>query len=180
MPAEHSNPQDLTIRYDHEDWLKFQAWLEKAIPKSVKSNQDHFLVNLIIWAFIAAGAMWLFRQTSHFHLPSAAYTTALCGLMFYAYIRYMMRLRKAFAPSEHGSFLGTHHFSFNDEGIQTEGRNYRCHHQWSAIQRLERDNGLIMLFVDTANALILPEHKLQDPDALFGYLKAHVRSDNPT
>lgn len=160
---------EVLITYEKEDWAAFQAYLEREIPKSVKTPWDGFWVNLIVWAGIGAGTMAAFQYVVDFHWPSGLFVAAIFGVISVLHLRYLRRIKNGFAPSENGNFLGAHKFKFSDQGVEAEGDGYKAFHEWSVVQEIVRENGLIMLFVDTSSALIFPEAKIANPEYLYNY-----------
>ena len=88
------------------------------------------------------------------------------------FILNIIRLQKALAPSTHGTFIGKHHFVFNKDGIHSEGKGYRSFHEWNTVKSVERENGVIMCFIDTALAFILPEDQISDPNDFINKLES--------
>ncbi|MES9879380.1 MAG: YcxB family protein [Sedimenticola sp.] len=162
---------EVEFTYEKEDWSRFQGFLEKDIPKRIKTPWDNTIVSIVLWAVIGAVAMFVFRHFERFHWPTAGYVTAFATVLFALFIRYMYRIKNAFAPSESGCFIGTHKFTITESGIESKGRGYYGFHAWSVVKEIVRDNGLIILFTDTANAFIFPEHKIDNPDGLYNYVK---------
>ncbi|MEW8030044.1 MAG: hypothetical protein AB2792_18210 [Candidatus Thiodiazotropha sp.] len=162
---------EVKITYEKEDWLKFQGYLEKELPRRERAAWDKVFVNLITWAFIGALAMFAFRQFEYFHWPTAGYVSAFAVIIFALFIRDLNRMKYVFAPSESGSFVGSHNFVFTELGIESNGAGYNAFHDWSTVREIVRNNGIIMLFLDTAYAYIFPEHKLDNPDAFYHYVK---------
>lgn len=162
---------EVEITYEKDDWSKFQGFLEKEIPRRIKTSWDNVFVSILVWALIGAIAMYMFRQFEKFHWPSAGYVSALAVIIFTLFFRHLIKMKSAFAPSESGCFIGSHRFIFNASGIESKGSGYNAFHSWSTVKEIVRGNGLIMIFIDTAQAFIFPEHKLDDHDGLFNYLK---------
>ncbi len=162
---------EIDITYEKEDWLKFQGFLEKEIPKRIKTPWDNTFVSVAIWIVIGVISMFAFRQIDVFHWPTAGYVTAFAVILFALFIRYMNRIKNAFAPSESGCFIGNHKFTITESGIESKGSGYNGFHAWSVVNNIVRNDGLIILFIDTANALIFPEHKISDPEALYNYVQ---------
>jgi len=52
---------------------------------------------------------------------------------------------------------------------------YEASHRWSVVKRIERANGMILIYLDTACAYVLPENKLEDPSRLFNYLNEEYK-----
>ena len=63
-----------------------------------------------------------------------------------------------------------HRFRLTDAGIESNGSGYNAFHEWTAAHKVERANGLILVYLDTANAFIFPEGKLADPNGVYEYI----------
>lgn len=164
---------EITITLDVEDWERFQSYLEKELPKKVKSWTDNTLFMLVLWAAIAFATLFLLRQVGEFHWPTAGVVTFFFVLLIAQFVYNLVRFRKALAPSETGAYIGEHHFSFDDEGIKTRGDCYESVHRWPLVQRIERADGAIYIFLDTAFAYVFNEAKLEDPESFYNYIVEH-------
>lgn len=111
------------------------------------------------------------RYATHFHWPTAVVVGAVFIVLTVLFIRHLNKLKGYFSPSEDGCFIGTHRINVNEVGIETRGNGYSGHYAWSVIRSVEREGGVIMLFIDSANALIFPEDRLEDPDGFYKLVK---------
>ncbi|MCU7833932.1 MAG: hypothetical protein KZQ83_01675 [gamma proteobacterium symbiont of Taylorina sp.] len=163
----------MSINYEFNDWKKFQSYLAKKIQSQIKAQSwtSNIWFNIVLWAGIGFILMFLFKKISYFHWPTALFSGGTLIVIFISYLFELKKLRKAFAPSVDGSFLGNHTFIISEKGIDSIGDGYNCTHSWKKINEISRENGLIMLFVDTTNAYIFPEHKLKNPDDFYTYIK---------
>ncbi|MCF6262972.1 MAG: YcxB family protein [Xanthomonadales bacterium] len=161
---------DISIKLEVEDWYQFQSYLAKELPKAVKSWTNSFWFGLIVWAAIAILFMSVSQITSEFHWPTASIVSVFFILLFALYIFNLIKFKKACAPSEAGAFIGDHQFVFDEEGIKSQGYGYEGKHSWLLVQRIERTNGMILIFLDTAYAFVFPESKLEDPEQLYNYI----------
>ncbi|MES9850579.1 MAG: YcxB family protein [Candidatus Thiodiazotropha sp. L084R] len=162
---------EIEITYEKDDWSRFQGFLEKEIPRRTKTSWDNAFINILVWAFIGVIAMSVFRQFEKFHWPTAGYIGAIAVIIFIVFIKNLIKMKNAFAPSESGCFIGSHRFVFSATGIESNGNSYKAFHSWPAVKEIVRSDGLIMLFIDTAQAFILPEQKLDNPEGLFNYIQ---------
>lgn len=90
----------------------------------------------------------------------------------------MFKVRKSFEPSDTGSFCGVHRFRFTEQGIESEGNGFVTNHSWQIVKKVERTQGMILIYFDTAIAYAFPESKLSDPDGVYKYILE--RFTNPT
>lgn len=161
---------EITITLDVGDWERFQSYLEKEAPKRVKTWTDSSWFKVVIWAAITFAFLFLFRYFDEFHWPTAGVVALFFVLLLAQFVFNLIKFRKALAPSETGAYIGEHHFTFDDEGIQTRGRGYEAIHRWPLVQRIERADGVIYIFLDTAFAYVFNEARLEDPDFFYNYI----------
>lgn len=162
---------EISIKLEVQDWSKFQSHLEKELPKTVKSWTNSSWFNIILWAVIAFAFMSIFEYIGEIHWPTAGFVTVFFVLFFALFLFNMAKLKKAYAPSENGVFVGEHTFVLDDEGIKSKGQGYEGNHAWTIVKRIERANGMILIYLDTANAYVFPENKLENPDLFYTYIK---------
>lgn len=62
---------DIQIKLEKEDWKKYQNYIERELPKQLKSWTDSFWVNLIFWMVTSFIFMVIYRQFTTFHWPTA-------------------------------------------------------------------------------------------------------------
>jgi len=166
---------DILIKLEIEDWNQYQSYIEKELSKSVKSWTDSFRFNLVLWGVTGFILMSIFRNLSEIHWPTVGVVSVFYILIFILFIIKLAKLKKAFAPSETGVFFGEHQFVFDEEGIKSKGHGYEGKHSWSVVQRIERTNGMILIFLDTAYAYIFPVSKLDNPDKLYNYINEQYK-----
>ena len=169
---------EISIKLEAEDWRKFQQYLEKELPKTVKPVTGSFGFNVILWTAMTFTFFVIFQNTEEFHLPTAGFVTVVFILMFGLFIYNLVQQGKAYAPSEDGVFVGEHTFIFDEKGIATKGKGYEGTHRWSIVKRVARANGMILIFMDTAYAYVLPESKLENPEALYNYISEQYKLSN--
>lgn len=166
---------EISIKLEADDWRKFQLYIEKELPKTVKSWTDGFWFNVILWTVITLIFLSLFQNSAKFHWPTAGFVSVIFIVMFALFIFNLVKQRKAYAPSEDGAFIGEHTFIFDEKGIRTKGKGYDGSHNWSIVKRIERVNGMLLIFLDTAYAFVLPESKLENPESLYNYISEQYK-----
>ena len=166
---------EILIKLEMEDWKLFQLHLEKELPKTIKSWTNSLWFNLILWAVIAFIFMSIFHNTSQIHWPTAGFVSVFFILLFSLFIFNLTKVRKAYAPSENGVFIGEHKFTFNEEGIKTTGHGYEGSHNWSIVKKIDRVNDMILIYLDTAYAYVFPENKLENPDEFYKYINEQYK-----
>lgn len=161
---------DIQITLETEDWKKFQSYMERELPKNLKSWMNSFWVNMLIWVVVAFIFVSIYDHFTTFHWPTAISVGVFVVVIAALYILNVYKIRKAFEPSEEGTFCGEHHFRFTDQGIESEGRGYSGRHSWEIVKKVERVRGMILIYIDTAYAFVFPESKLSDPERFYKYI----------
>jgi len=161
---------EIQITLQKEDWSLYQGYIEKELPKHLKTWMDSFWINMLIWMVISFVFLFIFNQYSSFHWPTAVSVGAFFIIMFALFIFNMFKIRKAFEPSDAGIFCGNHVFSFDEHGINSEGDGYKGRHSWTMVKKIERAQGMILIYLDTAYAYMFPESKLKDPDGFYKFI----------
>jgi len=161
---------DIQITLEKEDWKRYQSYIERELPKHLKTWMNSFWVNMLVWMIIAFIFMSIYRQFTSFHWPTAISVGIFFILIAALFFLNLFKIRKAFEPSEKGSFCGEHFFKFTDQGIESKGSGYKGSHSWAIVKKVERVQGMILIYIDTAYAFVFPESKLIDPDGLFKYI----------
>ena len=65
---------EINVTYKKEDWLTFNSFVQKEIPKRSRNPTRQFFVNIIIWAVIGAGSITVFKQFGYdFHWPTSIF-----------------------------------------------------------------------------------------------------------
>ncbi len=163
---------EINLTLTQADWYGFQKYIFKKKQKEIKGFLGGFWFNLILWFCLTILFLTIFRFMGKLHYPTAIFVFLFFTLVLALSIWNNKKLRRAVAPSEEGTFIGKHHFTFNEEGIHSEGKNYKSLNNWNAVKSIEQGNGMIMIFIDTAYAFIFPENQLDDP---VGFLKTIKR-----
>ncbi|MCP4551300.1 MAG: YcxB family protein [Bacteroidetes bacterium] len=166
---------NISIKLEVKDWYQFQSYLEKEIPKTMKSWTNSFWFNLVLWAVLGFVFMLIFQNTGKVHWPTVGVVSTFFILMFALFVFNLYKYKRACAPSKSGVFIGEHRFIFDEEGIKAQGQGYESSHNWTLVQRIERANGIIIIFLDTAYAYIFPESKLENPEQLYNYINEQYK-----
>jgi len=169
---------EVQITLQREDWSTYQSYITKALPRKYRTWMDSFWANTAILTIFAIVFMLIFRRHNNFHWPTAISTGIFFSLLVALFFFNLYKIRKAFVPQENGIFCGTHKFTFSDEGIASEGKGYVGHHSWEIVHRIEREQGMILIYLDTAYAYVFPESKLADPDGFYRYVSERYSISN--
>ena len=171
---------EITINLKVEDWIKYQLWSEKNLPKRLPSNNTGFWKSMFIWAMVIAMLFALSDNMKNFEFHLL--TGLLVGVFFIVLLIFLIvnaqQMKKAFEPNADGVFCGDHTFIFDDKGIHSSGSGYHGFHSWQIVKNIEREDGVIMIFLDTALAFLFPEDRLDDPEGFYAFIKNKKSNSN--
>ena len=161
---------EISIKLEIEDWKIFQSILEKELPKTIKSWTNSFWFNLVLWAFIAFVFLTIFNNVNKIHWPTAGFVSIFFILLIGLFFFNLSKIKKAYEPSKCGIFFGEQRYIFDEKGIKTKGQGFEGYHDWSIVQKIDRVNNMILIYLDTAYAHIFPEEQLENPDKFYEYI----------
>lgn len=169
---------EIEIELTLADWQRFHRYLLHRKQKTLKGFVSGGARNhLVVFVLLALIFMTLFAYLDRVHWPTAFFVGTVAIVVMALFLINLLRLQRALAPSEGGPFVGRHRFVFDSQGIHTAGDGYRSFHEWRIVKAVTRNDGLIMLFLDTTLAFILPEERLTAPDEVFDLVRTHVDPD---
>ena len=154
---------EIDIQLRKEDWLKFNQFVQKRTLKKLKGFVDGFFGNLVIWSVLIMIFVILFSTVKVWHWPTAISVATVFTIIIGLFFWNIYRLQSSLMPSEQGSFIGKHHFVFDENGIHSEGKGYTGFHSWDVVQSIEYHSGVLILFLDTTFGYIFPEDQLDNP-----------------
>lgn len=153
---------EIDIQLTKEDWMKFNKFVQKRTLKNLKGVAGGLFGNLVIWLVLTVIFVILFLTVKVWHWPTAIFITTIFMVMMSLFLWNLYRMQSSLMPSEQGTFIGKHHFVFNENGIYSEGKGYKGYHSWDVIKSIESNSGLIILFLDTAYGYLFPENQLEN------------------
>ena len=171
---------EIVINLDKEDWRKYIALLQKKLNKTISPWRGKFWLRASFWLelifgiVIGFGFMLAIFNSIDIHWPTAklaiAFFVVMGGVFLLRYRMLQKELVKACEPSEEGVYVGEHKVLFDDKGIQWQGKGYRRSLTWPVVKKVERDQGMILVYEDTIEALVFPESKLSNPDEFYKFI----------
>lgn len=165
----------IEINLDQSDWSRYQTFVEKTLPAASKNAQSKRWLNVLLWV-LTIGFLLALNFIERFDWPTATFVSLVFISFFGALVVQLKDARKAFEPAVDGVFCGHHKFTFTEEGIATSGHGYHGQHSWDLVKKIVRVEGMILIFLDTIYAYVLPESKLANADALFDYVTRQHRA----
>ena len=154
---------DIEIKLTRDHWNEFNRFVNKLRAKQINILFGSFWLNLIAWCVLVLIIMILYGLTKRrIDAPTAELLFFIFFILFMFFALVLYKHIKALAPSEKGLLLGTHYFIFDEKGIHSKGKGYESFHQWSTVIDIEVSKKLVILFLDTIYAFIIPIDQLDD------------------
>lgn len=169
---------NIKIKYEKSDWKAFRKCLKGMISTPRRSLLDRIVPAIAFWMVMGIIATFYYEKVTMFHIPTAILSIVLMMAVFVSQSYRVKRRLKFYEPSENGDFLGEHEFQFEETSFKTISRSSECQYKWDVVLKIERAEGMIMLFVDSARAFILPENQLDNPDDIYQKLIEFSRAQN--
>ena len=154
---------EIDLNLTPTEWLKFQKYIQRKKQKELKGFMGGFWSNMILWFGLTLFFVIIYRHIGRLHYPTVFFVFCIFVILIGLFCWNIIRLQRALAPSEQGTFVGKHRFVFAEDGIHLQGKGYKSFYDWDSVKSVERENGMIMLFIDTAHAFIFPEDQIDDP-----------------
>lgn len=170
---------EVEIKLSVKDWESYHSFLGSEAPRKYYSGWWLTLLNALVWFLGFIIVMATINSVSSFHWPTAITVSILFLLLMLNHFLNRPRvLMASFAPEKDGSFCGVHFFNLTSESLIAKSEGYFSEHSWSLFKRVERSHGLIMLFIDKANAFVFPESELSNPEEFYSFTKEKVNEYN--
>jgi hypothetical protein len=157
-----------------EDWRAFLQRWQRTVSARYRSPWWSLLVNIALWAIIGFAFAWLYKGI---HYPTAAVVSAVFLSGIASGYLIFLRIRKAAEPNLQGVFLGKHSYVFSPRGIEIKGKGYSSNMSWDVIQSVDETNDLLILYVDSSQAIVLPKRCLDNPDALRIFIQERTKNE---
>ncbi|MGV7222032.1 MAG: YcxB family protein [Nitrospinales bacterium] len=158
---------EIKIKLEKNDWKTFNAYVA-AENKNIIWRGNRSLYYLYV--ALVAVVTFIFVYKYSIDTSTAMALIAIFVLASLYNKNYTSKLFKLYEPSDDGWFLGKHKFSFDEEGIKTQGDGSSSFQSWSTVKKIVCGHGMIMIFIDTANAFIFPAAKLNNPEEFYNHI----------
>lgn len=127
----------------------------------------NFLIYLPVGLFIYA--IIELKQTT-FGREEELASVALYGLLFFFAIRILLHVYRSkrwvsLAIENNGRFLAPSTMKIARDGISMKSDTHKFDLEWSAVLRTKETGNLLLLFFDSADAVVIPKRAFGDADA---------------
>ncbi|MCJ8270861.1 MAG: YcxB family protein [Psychrosphaera sp.] len=160
----------IKINIQVQDWLAFQRHIERAANEKNTDGGSRFWSNFFIWMVTSITLTIALQTVDAFHWPSAIVVVLIFVIFISLHFINLRSIRNTLKPSKDGIFCGEHEFNFDDNGFHAQGEGYHSHYQWLIVKKTERVNGLVLIYLDAFQAIVIPERDLENPDELYQFI----------
>lgn len=170
---------ELQITTTPDDWMRFQKFTINHIQKKTKG-----LINTRIAIFILFFvAIVLSFLVNFFRIDIPVNRNILIiatFILIFAILYYnKMRSLKAIQPSNDGPMTGQHTILFDSTGIHESAKLYEIHYKWAAVKEIVHATGLILIYIDTVFAILIPDDQVGDVDTFIKTIEGY-RNNSPS
>jgi len=168
------------FKLSQADYVAFQTLVLRRLTKLSGANIKLFFINLFAWipigiAFAAYAMLYRKYPVAADDLTVVAIAFEVgCVLMSVAYFYRKYAYRKAMF-SHSGRFLSEQVLEISEEGISLSGHCSEASFRWPAIIDFAEDNRNLYLFIDNAEAILLPKAVLASSEQL-SQIKAWIQA----
>ena len=170
---------EIQINIAQDDWLKFQKLTMSNIRKNIKyfKNILKYLALFFLIVFLCAFTVGLFRIEIGFNTNILYF---FVFIIIFTTIHYNNnKLVAACAPSRDGPLTGQHTLRFDSSGIHENNKLYEGHYSWAAVKEIVHTSGLILIYIDTCFAILIPDDQVGDVATFIKTIEAY-RNNSPS
>jgi hypothetical protein len=158
----------ITFALSRED---FSAFSKIACRKLSKADPIAISMDLFAWGAIGAALQLSINTYRKYpQLSGNLQTIAIIGgisiLLLIAGRRYKQHIQRNIVLSPAGQFLAQKSVVLDPDRLLVSGPDYETSYRWAAFLQLEEDSKNMYLFLDNAQAIILPKAVLPSPESV--------------
>lgn len=169
-----------TVKLDKEEWLSFVKLVNRRLARLAKANSKLFIINIIAWiplGFAIAAYSAMYRKypflTEDLNVVGGSIVVGAVLLVISLVIR--NRIYRKVVVSDNGSALAEHEFIADPAELRVTGPFGSTIYPWGCFIDHIEENGVVYLFTDNAQALVIPIDKIgteKDVASLRGWINA--------
>ena len=161
----------ISFTLNKQDSIALQKVVGQRLTELSGQNSKLYFANIVAWIPIGvslSAVATLYRSypdlTSQLTI---AISSLITGAFLLSTVKYYREFtcRKILAATD-GWFFSEQKISLDENGISANALHCSAQYRWSSFRHLTEDERNLYLFVDNAQALILPKHALRSPDAI--------------
>lgn len=170
---------EVEVKIGVEHWKRFQAYVYSEVPRRYFKGWLFNIISGFLWFLFLIVFTGTVSSDSTFHWPTAISVITLFVIMIANYAICAPRLQlNSLEPDIDGPFCGEHHYKLTDEYLIFTSGGRKSQQPWPMFKRVVKGNDLIMLFFDTANAIIFPIEDLKDPEEFHQFIEERLNKYN--
>ena len=151
---------------DRNALREYQRAVAAYLRKHGERPTYYFPMQVVLWGAVAVCFLGMFGLKESFDWVTFGVTSALFFFLFLAWLVELTRMQHSALPSDHGLTLGRHTYEFSEDGIHAEGQGYESHFDWSSVTRIQETKSQLLLYLDTAFAIVLPKEDVGGPSLI--------------
>ena len=166
----------LSFRLSKRDLVSLHKQVSRRLTIIAKANSKLFVANCVAWipmGIACATYFAMYRKypdISH-DLNVVLAVIAVSGISLWASVAYKQRIYREAILAENGWLLTEQTFEAQPECLSIENHTVRASYRWTAFIDCAEDETNLYLFIDNAQALILPKAAVGSDERL-----AQIRS----
>ena len=166
-----TNPVRFSFRLSKQDLAAFQKLANRRLTVIAKANPKLLVANLIAWiplgiAIAAYAAMYRKYPDLTHDLSIVLAAVVLGAVLLVLSMIYKQHIYRGAVLSEDGWFLTEQTIDADSEGLKIENPTSRSSYKWTSFVHSAEDSSNLYLFLDNAQALIIPKSAIGSPEQL--------------
>lgn len=154
---------EIEFALNRKDYLEFLKLAYSRMTRIGRGNSKFLAANVVVWIFIGMGFTGIFRFYETYdglefkHLNLALVFFAVSGIGLLAVTIYRSKFYLYYSLNENGYMLKGQRARFTNDEIDIVTSDTSQSFSWRSIQDKEYSKNLICLYIDNAQALIVPK-----------------------
>lgn len=150
-----------TVKLNKKEWLAFSKVVNRRLTRLAKANSKLFAINVIAWiplgfALAAYSAMYRAYPFLTKDLNEVGGSILLGAVLLVLSLLFRNRIYRNVVVAENGSTLAEHAFAAGPAELHVTGPFGRTTYPWGCFIDHIEENGVVYLFTDNAQALVIP------------------------
>ncbi|WP_346838700.1 hypothetical protein [Microbulbifer sp. SAOS-129_SWC] len=165
----------IEAKLEEKDWKIFNHYIRAKALKDTKSWIDSPFFNAFIWLMIAIVILGFIRPEMGLHWQSAAFSAVVCAVIFFSIYSKEVKFLKNLLPLVDNSIYEKRVIEVSESGIRSKNSKHDIFLCWDNFTSIEYERGLIMIFINRANAIVIPAIQVPEPTEFVEKIRALVK-----
>ena len=153
------------------DYRSYIKSFQKYIRQKARPLLGGVWSNMAIWGVLVFLFVLIFQRWNKFDVETAFFVGAIAIAFIGLFIFELLKLNRASFPEPDSWYYKPMSFQFDESGIQCRTVVGNSTTKWEGVQDIVRNNGLILIFIESSQAFVLPEVQLDDADQLVAQIQ---------